>query len=87
MRPGGAYTPTSPASKNDLRPSSNHVVVDGSMGFEDPMETDSSYGGNYGNNSNGGLYSDTLVTNGTNGTNGGSNRRGRGFNRSGRSGR
>lgn len=91
MRPGGAYTPapaTTGQRKDESRAASS-VVVDGSLGFDDPMETDSGYSANYNNNKSngGGLYSDTMVTNGANGTSGGSARRGRGFNRSGRAGR
>ncbi|KAI1247281.1 hypothetical protein MGN70_011169 [Eutypa lata] len=91
MRPGGAYTPapaTTGQRKDESRAASS-VVVDGSLGFDDPMETDSGYSANYNNNKSngGGLYSDTMVTDGANGTSAGSARRGRGFNRSGRAGR
>ena len=75
MRPGGyipSYRPT------ESRHGSNNVVLDGTLGFDDPMEMDAGYGNQ---SSNGGLYSDTLVTNGTNGNNHGGSRRGRGFNR------
>ncbi|KAI0128790.1 hypothetical protein BJ170DRAFT_579799 [Xylariales sp. AK1849] len=83
LKPGGGYTPpsgptpTGPRAQriNETRPGGNSVVIDGSNGFDDSMDTsDAGYSG-------GGLYSDKMVTNGNNG-----NRRGRGFNR-GRNGR
>ena len=85
MRPGGNYTPaTSGHRTSESRPGSNNVVLDGTLGFNDPMEMDAGYGNQ--TSGGGGLYSDTLVTNGTNGTSnagGGTGRRGRGFNRAG----
>ncbi|KAI0834903.1 hypothetical protein F5Y06DRAFT_277487 [Hypoxylon sp. FL0890] len=84
-KPGGPGrgVPTGPrADRNESRPGGNNIVVDGRMGFDDPMETDMPDRGY----SNGGLYSDTMVpkdqANGVNGNNNNS-RRGRGF-RSGR---
>ncbi|RYP29280.1 hypothetical protein DL767_006808 [Monosporascus sp. MG133] len=91
MRPGGSSAPAAAPKgprADESRARGNQVVVDGSMGFDDPMETDAGYADNYnGAASNGGLYSDNLVMNGTNGTSGGGGRRGRGFNRTGRSAR
>ncbi|KAI0005716.1 hypothetical protein F4779DRAFT_44213 [Xylariaceae sp. FL0662B] len=80
MKPGGMFNaqpPSGPrAERNNETRMGNNVVVDGSMGFDDPMETDSHDGGY----SNGGLYSDTIVPkNQAGGSNGVGNRRGRGF--------
>ncbi|KAI1378188.1 hypothetical protein F4677DRAFT_412415 [Hypoxylon crocopeplum] len=86
LKPSGSYKPTVPTGPraqrdHETRVGSNNVVVDGSMGFDDAMDTDLPDAGP----SNGGLYSDNMVpknqANGTNGNN--NNRRGRGF-RSGR---
>ena len=80
MRPGGNYIPSYRANESRAGAGANHVVLDGTLGFDDPMEMDAGYGGGGGNQNGGGLYSDTLVTNGTNGNNSNSHRRGRGFN-------
>ncbi|ORY69924.1 uncharacterized protein BCR38DRAFT_454853 [Pseudomassariella vexata] len=82
LKPGGGYTPMPPTGpraqrSTESRVGSNSVVVDGSMGFDEPMETADA---GYGESTNGGLYSDRLVPTGP--ANGGSgNRRGRGFHR------
>ncbi|KAI8962475.1 hypothetical protein F5Y11DRAFT_191301 [Daldinia sp. FL1419] len=83
LKPGGAYrppVPTGPRAQRDheTRSAGNNVVVDGSMGFDDLMETDSPSSG-YSNGVSG-LYSDTMVPkNQANGTSGNTNRRGRNF--------
>ncbi|KAI1475966.1 hypothetical protein F4774DRAFT_394696 [Daldinia eschscholtzii] len=88
LKPGGYRAPpTGPRAQRDheTRTAGNSVVVDGSMGFDDLMETDSP-GSGYSNNGSGGggLYSDTMVPKRqANGTSGNSSRRGRNF-RSGR---
>ncbi|KAI1465272.1 uncharacterized protein F4812DRAFT_138466 [Daldinia caldariorum] len=86
LKPGGyrPAPPTGPRAQRDheTRLAGNNIVVDGSMGFDDPMETDSP-GSGY-SNAGGGLYSDTMVpTSQANGTGGNTSRRGRNF-RSGR---
>lgn len=65
-------------------PSDNDMVMDGSYGFEDPMETDytgrqlpTSSAATAAAGTGGGLYSDSLIK---------TNRWGRGFNRAGRFG-
>jgi hypothetical protein len=85
-KPGNAPTPDNQLSRQQNPPSGprgtrdDPAVVDGSMGFDDPMETD-----NYANGNGrqpprgpaadaGGLYSDNIVR---------ENRRGRGFGRGG----
>ncbi|KAI1505559.1 hypothetical protein F5X99DRAFT_248444 [Biscogniauxia marginata] len=84
LKPGAVYNPVPPTGPRAQRTNEsrvgNNIVVDGSMGFDDSMETDSRDDGY----SNGGLYSDNMVPkNQANGINGNSSRRGRGF-RSGR---
>ena len=81
MRPGGNYTPATSGQRSEARLGSNNVVLDGTLGFDDPMEMDAGYG-NQKSSNGGGLYSDTIVKNGTNGASngGGGGRRGRGFN-------
>ncbi|KAI2631029.1 hypothetical protein GGR54DRAFT_182248 [Hypoxylon sp. NC1633] len=88
-KPDSAYrtpavpVPTGPRAQrgHENRSGGNNVIVDGSMGFDDVMDTDLFDD----RSSNGGLYSDSMVpksrANGTNGYN--NSRRGRGF-RSGR---
>ncbi|KAI1393397.1 uncharacterized protein F4822DRAFT_384511 [Hypoxylon trugodes] len=94
LKPGGPYKPNPPTGpraqrNNESRPGGNNVVVDGSMGFDDVMDTDTpDTSFSNANSSSRGLYSDTLVpknqSNGANGSNNSNNgRRGRGF-RSGR---
>lgn len=82
LKPGGATTPAAPTGPraqrtNELRHGSN-VVVDGSMGFDDAMDT-SDAGYSDGSGGGRGLYSDRLVSGGPRG---GGSRRGRGFDRS-----
>lgn len=73
LKPGGAYkAPTEPRAQRDNRPSNSGVVIDGRMGFDDPMET---------SEGNSGLYSDNLVANNRATA---ENRRGRGFNNNSR---
>ncbi|KAI1085862.1 hypothetical protein F5B20DRAFT_520089 [Whalleya microplaca] len=84
MKPGGVFNappPTGPrAERNNETRIGNNVLVDGSMGFDEPMDTDSPDDGY----SNGAFYSDNIIPQAqTGGVNGNSNRRGRGF-RSGR---
>ncbi|KAI0166134.1 hypothetical protein GGR57DRAFT_445497 [Xylariaceae sp. FL1272] len=71
MKPGGfsAAPPTGPRSqqRNETRLGDNSILVDGSHGFSDPMDTDNS------SNTKGRLYSDKL----TNGNNSRGSRRGR----------
>ncbi|KAI5922148.1 hypothetical protein F4810DRAFT_297255 [Camillea tinctor] len=83
LKPGAVYNPMPPTGPRAQRTNEsrvgNNVVVDGSMGFDDPMDTTSSHG-----HSSGALYSDNMVPKSqTNDTNGNNSRRGRGF-RSGR---
>ncbi|KAI1408800.1 hypothetical protein F5Y13DRAFT_171790 [Hypoxylon sp. FL1857] len=87
-KPGGSNRPAVPTGpradrSHESRPGGNNVVVDGRMGFDDLMDTDTP-DTNY---SNGGLYSDTMVpknqANSVNGNSNNNSRRGRGF-RSGR---
>ncbi|KAI1800035.1 hypothetical protein F4811DRAFT_56806 [Daldinia bambusicola] len=87
LKPGGyrPAPPTGPRAQRDreTRSAGNNIVVDGSMGFDDPMETDSP-GSGYSNAGGSGLYSDTMVPKSqANGTGGNTSRRGRNF-RSGR---
>ncbi|KAK7908557.1 hypothetical protein PG985_015860 [Apiospora marii] len=87
MKPGGGPSiPTGPRNgglrRQEARPGNNNVVLDGSLGFDDGMDT-SDTGYSDGSGSAKGLYSDRLVSNGNNS----SNRRGRGFNSRGRNGR
>ncbi|KAI1644563.1 uncharacterized protein F4817DRAFT_346544 [Daldinia loculata] len=88
LKPGGTYRstpPTGPRAQRDheTRSAGNNVVVDGSMGFDDRMETDSlgsGYSNGGGGGNGGGLYSDTMVPkNQTNGASGNNSRRGRNF--------
>ncbi|KAK2761886.1 pentatricopeptide repeat protein [Colletotrichum kahawae] len=76
-KPGGYKDTTTPGSTNGSRDtrSTSSNVIDGSNGFPEPVQADTT-GGN-------GLYSDKMVGRG-NGGGGGSNRRGRGWNRGGR---
>ncbi|KAI1854794.1 hypothetical protein JX265_002433 [Neoarthrinium moseri] len=77
-KPGGYSPPTGPRAQRlqETRPGGNTVIVDGSNGFGEPMETaDAGFGGG-----GSGLYSDSLVA-------GGNNRRGRGFQSRGGGGR
>ncbi|KAI0180514.1 hypothetical protein GGR52DRAFT_569259 [Hypoxylon sp. FL1284] len=80
LKPAGAPNrpgpPTGPRAQREYETrQGNNVVVDGSMGFGDEMDTDSRQGG---------LYSDSIVSqNQSNNSNANSGRRGRGF-RSGR---
>ncbi|KAL7626339.1 hypothetical protein AAE478_003111 [Parahypoxylon ruwenzoriense] len=73
-KPGGPHRPAPPTApraqrEREARAGSNNVVLDGSLGFDDPMETDVPDNGY----SNGALYSDKLVPrNQSNGANGGS---------------
>ncbi|KXJ97210.1 hypothetical protein Micbo1qcDRAFT_191762 [Microdochium bolleyi] len=84
-KPGALYHPTPGAAPSAPRSSrSNGNLVDGSLGFDDPMDTSLSYSSRPGiqnagraNNASEGLYSDTLVRESQN--NGGTSRRGRGF--------
>ncbi|KAK7949666.1 hypothetical protein PG996_000252 [Apiospora saccharicola] len=83
MKPGGGPSiPTGPRNsglrRQEARPGNNNVVLDGSLGFDDGMDT-SDTGYSDGSGSAKGLYSDRLVSN--------SNRRGRGFSSRGRNGR
>jgi hypothetical protein len=66
LKPGHYNPPSAPAAQrnNETRLGGNSVVVDGSNGFDEPMDLSDQV------QSNGGLYSDQLV---------GGNRRGRGF--------
>ncbi|KAK8090290.1 hypothetical protein PG997_005251 [Apiospora hydei] len=85
MKPGGGPSiPTGPRNSGlrhqEARPGNNTVVIDGSLGFDDGMDT-SDTGYSDGSGSAKGLYSDRLVSNGN------SNRRGRGFSSRGRNGR
>ncbi|KAK0646112.1 hypothetical protein B0T16DRAFT_429026 [Cercophora newfieldiana] len=88
-KPGNNPTPDSQVPRQPKPPSGPRSmrdepeVVDGSLGFDDPMETDNYSNGNSNGNgrqpprgpaADGGLYSDKLVR---------ENRRGRGFNRGG----
>ncbi|KAI1306300.1 hypothetical protein F5Y03DRAFT_138322 [Xylaria venustula] len=78
MKPGGytappAGAPTGPRSQrdNETRLAGNSVLIDGSMGFNDPMDTE---------DANDGLYSDNLVPgNQVRGNGNASYRRDRGF--------
>ncbi|KAJ9151740.1 Pentatricopeptide repeat protein [Pleurostoma richardsiae] len=79
--------PAPPTGPRASTKSGNGQVVDGSLGFDDPMETDAPSAGakqaanalgSNGKPANGGLYSDRLVGSGN------SNQRGRGFQRRGR---
>ncbi|KAK8041842.1 hypothetical protein PG993_006365 [Apiospora rasikravindrae] len=86
MKPGGGPSiPTGPRNSGlrhqEARPGNNTVVIDGSLGFDDSMDT-SDTGYSDGSGSAKGLYSDRLVSNGNS-----SNRRGRGFSSRGRNGR
>lgn len=51
MKPGG-YTPRGPRSL-ETRRGDNSILVDGTMGFSDPMDSDEVSGGH--------LYSDSLT--------------------------
>ncbi|KAI1434918.1 hypothetical protein GGR50DRAFT_660097 [Xylaria sp. CBS 124048] len=63
MKPGGYTPPPKPARTNETRLKDNSVLIDGSMGFGDPMDEDEA---------DQGLYSDRLVSaNRTNGSGGG----------------
>ena len=66
------------APSSATRAERDGMVVDGTMGFDDPMDTDSAASKKPATQSRGGLYSDNIVR--------GSNRRGRGFGRGGRGG-
>ncbi|KAJ1337741.1 polymerase delta-interacting protein 3 [Microdochium nivale] len=92
-KPVAAYHPTPGAAPSAPRSSrSNGNLVDGSMGFDDPMDTTSSQPLRQGNqstgrtsNTRGGLYSDSLVRNHSDNT--GPPRRGRGSRPRGGAGR
>ncbi|KAH6654335.1 hypothetical protein BKA67DRAFT_658639 [Truncatella angustata] len=79
----GSHVPAAPAPRvraNETR-SAGNVVVDGTNGFDELVDSDQGYNSNVSNG--GGLYSDSLMNRGGNG-----NRRGRGFqNNRGRGGR
>ncbi|KAI1777946.1 hypothetical protein F4818DRAFT_439264 [Hypoxylon cercidicola] len=84
LKPGGSSyrpgPPTGPRAERDHETrQGNDVVVDGSMGFGDVMETDSHEGAH----SSGGLYSDNMVSQNQGNNSNSNSRRGRGF-RSGR---
>ncbi|KAI1633206.1 hypothetical protein F4809DRAFT_652720 [Biscogniauxia mediterranea] len=84
LKPGAVYNPMPPTGPRAQRTNEsrvgNNVIVDGSMGFDDPMDTTT----HHDDYSNGALYSDNMVPkHQANGMNGNNSRRGRGF-RSGR---
>jgi hypothetical protein len=85
MKPAGTgnVTALQLPNSNESRTGRNGVVVDGSMGFDEPMIDTDNHNGRFGNNSKGGLYSDNLVPTQP----AAASRRGRGAFRSGRNGR
>ncbi|KAI0480426.1 hypothetical protein GGR56DRAFT_272746 [Xylariaceae sp. FL0804] len=66
LKPGAIYSPQ-PAPRaqrsNETRAAGNSVLVDGKMGWDDPMDTEQQYQPSRGNNHTGGgaLYSDSIV--------------------------